>query len=105
MTGTMVRRRKGAAVSDLTMNEALALVSLGETLTWLQEVKGTVRFFDHEDGPRIRVAVRTNPSAPDDFTAVLVPVTDSTPESIAVSLMAAREQIEPEMTRRTLRLV
>lgn len=89
----------------MTMNEALAHVLLAETMTWLQEVKATVRFYDHEDGPRVRVAVRTNSAAPDDFTAVLVPVADSTPESLAISLSAAREQIEPELVRRNLRLV
>ena len=92
-------------VSDMTMNEALAHVLLAETMTWLQEVRATVRFFDHEDGPRVRVAVRTDPAVPDDFTAVLVPVADSTPESLAISLSAAREQIEPHMVRRSLRLV
>ena len=86
------------------MTDTTAHVALAGAMQWLQEVQATIRFFDDEDGPKVRVAVRHSRD-PDHFAFALVPVTDSTPESLAASLSAAREQIEPQMRRSELRLV
>lgn len=89
----------------MTIDNALAHVALAEVLEWLTDNRATVRFYDHSDGLRVRVAVHTDAYKPDDFTVALIPLADSTVESLAESLTAARGVIEPHIRRQTLRIV
>ena len=92
-------------MADMSMDEALAHVLIAEAMTWGADVRATVRFYDDTDGLRVRVAVRTDPKRSDDFTVALVPLADSRVESLAVSLLAARRVIEPDLRRGSLHVV
>ena len=92
-------------MGDMTMNEALAHVSVAEVMTWCTDVRATIRFYDDNDGLCVRLAVRTDPKRPDDFTAALIPLANGAVESLAVSLTAARDVIEPHLRRGSLRVV
>lgn len=92
-------------MGDMNMNEALAHIAIAEVMTWCTDVRATIRFYDDTDGLRVRVAVRTDSRRPDDFTAALIPLANGAVESLAVSLLAARDVIEPHLRRGSLRIV
>lgn len=92
-------------MNEMTIDQALSYVALAEALEWLTDHRATVRFYDHADGLRVRVAVHNGKGEPDDITFALIPLADSDVESLAISLTAAREVIEPRLRRQTLHIV
>lgn len=77
---------------------------LWSALVWCQEHNATVRFYLVDAVPHVRVAVRTSPGA-EEFAAVLLPCKPGDRKALADVLVAARDEIEPQLRLRTLRLV
>ncbi|MCZ3386572.1 MAG: hypothetical protein LH630_06330 [Actinomycetia bacterium] len=77
---------------------------LWPALAWCQANNVTLRFYLVDAVPHVRVATRIAPNA-DDYAAVLLPCDIGDTEALTDVLVAAREEIEPQLRRRTLRLV
>ncbi len=77
---------------------------LWSALAWCQANNATLRFYLVDAVPHVRVATRVAAGS-DDFAAVLLPCEPGDREALADVLVAAREEIEPQLRRRALRLV
>jgi hypothetical protein len=75
-----------------------------ESLAWCQEHNATLRFYLVDAVPHVRLAVRVTAGS-DDFAAVLLPCEPGDRDAPLQVLLAARDEIEPQLRRRTLRLV
>ena len=92
-------------MTELTFEEALGLVALGEVMAWTIEVRGTLRFHDDDGQMMLRLAVHTDEANPEHIDVALVPVADDTATSLALALRAAQDVIAPQIRRRALRAV
>lgn len=77
---------------------------LWSALSWCQAHNATLRFYLVDAVPHVRVAARTSPDA-EDYAAVLLPCEPGDREELTQVLQTAREEIEPHLRRRALRLV
>ena len=79
--------------------------SLEQAMAWCLEMRATIRFYNESQGQRIRIAVHTDPRDPERIAVAVQPLDGDDPATLATAIESARQDIEPQIRRRQLRLV
>jgi hypothetical protein len=78
---------------------------LEQAMAWCLEMRATVRFYNGPQGQRIRIAVHTDPRDVERIAVAVLPLNGDDPATLTAALASARQEIEPQIRRRQLRLV
>ena len=81
------------------------LATLEQAMAWCLEMRATVRFYNDPQAQRIRIAVHTDPRDVERIAVAVLPLNVETPATLTAAIEAARQDIEPQIRRRQLRVV
>jgi hypothetical protein len=92
-------------MAETTLEEAMALLDLAETMAWCQRVGATVRFYTDAHGSWVRMAAHTDPGDREVITHSVQPVVDDSAHSLAKALTDGGVDIVAQVQRTSLTVV
>lgn len=79
--------------------------TLEQAMAWCRKMQATVRFYNEPQGQQVRIAVHTVPGDPEHIAVAVLPLDGDDSSTLTAAIEAARQDIEPQIRRRQLRLV
>ena len=85
--------------------DAVPLATLEQAMAWCREMQATVRFYNEPQGQQVRIAVHSDPRDPEHIAVAVLPLDGDDPAALTATIEAARQEIEPQIRRRHLRVM